>query len=506
MRWLAAILAVFAAPGTAHAEWFEATGPNVRVYAEGSADDAQALAEQIERFDAAMRYVRALPPGDMGPAGRLNVYVLRSVDSVGKLAGDRQAAGFYLARAGGSMAFVPARTASNSSLELSAQVVLLHEYTHHFMFRNYESAYPAWLAEGYAEFHSTARFEKDGSVVFGLPANHRAYSIFAGERVSMAKLIDPLATGLPLSAVYGRGWLLTHYLHFEPSRKGQLGAYVRAVNAGKTGVEAGEAAFGDLGKLDREVDAYARKRLTGLRVAPEAITPGAVTLRTLSAGEAAAMPIHIVSTRGVNAEQAKDLLPRARRALQPFPGDAFAQGVLAEAEFDAGNLAEAGAAADRAVAADPNARQGLIYQSMVLAAKAIVAKDTTAETMRAIRAPLFKANRLDPDDPLPMLMLYRTYLQTGRATPADAKSAILYAQKLAPEVGELRMLAAIEHLDTGNIEGARSLIAPLAFNAHGGGGGDRMRALLAAIDAKDAAQARALLTGPPAEQAKGAGD
>ncbi|WP_315762262.1 hypothetical protein [Sphingomonas sp. Y38-1Y] len=501
MRWLAWLVAFWAATGAAHAEWYEASGPNVRVFAEGRAADAQKLAEQIERFDAALRYVRNLPPGSTNPAGRLKVYVLRSVDSVAKLAGRASTAGFYVARPGGSMIFVPAKAGFGSNLDINAQVVLLHEYTHHFMFRNYANAYPAWLAEGYAEFHSTARFEDDGSVLFGMPADHRAWEIFAGERVPMAKLIDPMSNKLPMEAIYGRGWLLTHYLHFEETRKGQLGAYIRAVNAGKTGSDAGEAAFGDLRKLDRELDVYAKKRLTGLKVQAVAIKPGAVTLRTMGPAEAAAMPIHIVSTRGVDADQAKDLLPRARRALHPFSQDAFAQGVLAEAEFDAGNLDEAMAAATRAVAADPKARQGHVYQSMVLAAKARAAKDTSTETLRAIRAPLFKANRLDPDDPLPMMMLYQTYVETGRDVPPDASKAILYAQKLAPEVGELRMLAAAEYLGADNVDAARTLIAPLAYNAHGGGG-EQMRAFMAALDAKDAARARKLLVDGPRKDAE----
>lgn len=500
MRWLLLAWMLWAGVGTARAEWYEAAGANVRVLAEGRGEDARELAERIERFDAAMRYLRRLPPAENAGAGRLTVYVLRSQDAVEKLAGAQNIAGFYRPSARGSIAFVPARAGFGGQFDLSATTVLLHEYTHHFMFRNFEAAYPAWLAEGYAEFHSIARFEKDGSVLFGTPADHRAWEIFAGERVSLDKLLDPGTERLPMSAIYGRGWLLTHYLHFADTRKGQLGAYIRAINEGKTGLEAGRAAFGDLKTLDRELDAYAKRRLEGLRVGAEAIAPSPVTLRMLGPAESAAMPIHIVSTRGVTDKEAKQLLPRARRALAPFTADAFAQGVLAEAEFDAGNVAEAGRAAQYAVAADPRSRQGLVYSSMALAAAARARGDTSEATMRAIRAPLFAANRLDPDDALPMLMLYRSYLDLGQTPPESARKAILYAQKLAPEAPDLRMLAAAEYVSFGNREAARALVAPLAFNAHGGGG-EGVQALMAAIDAGDARAAREVLTGKRGENA-----
>ncbi|PCD04229.1 hypothetical protein COC42_08055 [Sphingomonas spermidinifaciens] len=495
MRWWAALWLCWAAIGVAHADWYEATGPNVRVFAEGQAENARQLAERLERLDAAMRIVRSVPPGDRGAAGRLNVYILRGgIDAIERLARQDSVAGFYRASARGSMAFVPGRAGIGRRGDLSAEIVLFHEYTHHFMFRNFDAAYPAWLAEGYAEFHSTARFEEDGSVTFGLPANHRAWEVLSGERVTLDRLLNPESTKLPMSAIYGRGWLLTHYLHFADARKGQLGAYIRSINAGRKGVEAAAAAFGDLKALDRELDRYAGQKLTGLRVPASVIRAGAVTVRTMSAAESAAMPIHIVSTHGVTAEEARKLLPKARRAIAPHPTDAFAQGVLAEAEFDAGNVAEAGAAADRALAADPTSRQGLIYRSMALAAQAEARKDKSAATLKAIRAPLFAANRRDPDDPLPMLMLYQSYAATVGAIPETARKAIVYAQTLAPEAEELRMLAAVEQVAAGDAEAARALVAPLAFNAHGGAG-KQIKALMAAIDAKDAAAARKALAG-----------
>ena len=42
--------------------------------------------------------------------------------------------------------------------------LFFHEYTHHLMTRTSRSAYPEWYSEGFAEFFSTPKFDRDGSV------------------------------------------------------------------------------------------------------------------------------------------------------------------------------------------------------------------------------------------------------------------------------------------------------------------------------------------------------
>jgi hypothetical protein len=105
----------------------------------------------------------------------------------------------------------------------------------------------AWFSEGYAEFVSTAAFEKE-YVQLGGAAQHRAYSLLAAKPVPAATLF---ATGQKLTdeqrgVMYGRGWLLTHYLMFDAARGRQLQQYLTALNAGTPSVTAATAAFGDL--------------------------------------------------------------------------------------------------------------------------------------------------------------------------------------------------------------------------------------------------------------------
>jgi hypothetical protein len=145
-----------------------------------------------------------------------------------------------------------------------------------------------------------------------------------------------------MEAFYSRAWLLTHFLSFEKARKGQLAAYLKAVNRGQDSLAAGREIFGDLKVLDAELNKYkSRTRLPYLRLSPEEIKIGAITIRELSRAEDALMDLRIRSDRGVNREQALDLVTKIRKAAQPFANDAAAQAILAEAEYDAGNYAAA---------------------------------------------------------------------------------------------------------------------------------------------------------------------
>src|SRR3546814_3738907 len=58
--------------------------------------------------------------------------------------------------------------------------------------------------------------------------------------------------------------LLTHYLLLGGERDGQLVQYVALLNKGLTWDQAAKEAFGDLGKLDQDLEAYRRTR--GMKV------------------------------------------------------------------------------------------------------------------------------------------------------------------------------------------------------------------------------------------------
>jgi tetratricopeptide (TPR) repeat protein len=408
-------------------------------------------------------------------------------------------------RAGGSIAIVPRSTGGSGTFDMDGQTVLLHEYSHHFMMSEVgAAAYPAWYIEGFAEFNSTTRFEKDGAIGFGLPANYRAYGLM---RLSMPaeKLFTSdadLKNDNMAEAFYSRSWLLTHYLTYEPSRQGQLRQYLKAINDGRDSLAAAREVFGDFKKLDAELDRYkTRKRLPYLRLTPEELQIGAVSVRELSPAQDALMELRIRSDRGVGREEAIELVARIRKAAAPYPNDAIAQAILAEAEYDAGNYDAAEAAADRAIAADPKSIDALLYKGRALAGKLVQAKSEDPKAWKEVRSWLVKANKLDPEHAEPLLLFYNSFGQQGGKPSASAVAGLIKAHDLAPQDRALRMQVAREYLLAGKVEDARFTLAPIAFDPHAGEMGKFAAALLASLSKGDAKAAVRILEAEP--EAKG---
>ena len=302
-RILAFALAIAAAAAVSPAEaaWRQASSAHFVIYSEDDEKTLREFATKLERYDAAMRYMRGLPDPEISPQNRLTVFVVPSVNAVRKLYGKGGSGigGFYTGRASGSYAISPRSIGAGGNID--EQIVLLHEYAHHFMMQTYPGAFPAWLIEGFAEFHSTARFDKDGAVGLGLPANHRAYGLLAMQPIRIEKLlassVDDLADA-EKDSFYGRGWLLTHFLTLDASRRGQLTAYVAQINSGTDSLTAARKVFGDLAELDKELNRYVRQRtLRYVRLAPEVIKVKPISVRPLSPGEAAIFREYNVSYR-----------------------------------------------------------------------------------------------------------------------------------------------------------------------------------------------------------------
>lgn len=491
----------------ASADWHEASSKHFVVYSEQRPEKLRAFADELERFDKAMRVMWGLQDRDIGSAGRVTVYVVDEVADVARLSKSRGIAGFYSGRATGPVAFVP-RKAGTSDTDLSATAILFHEYAHHFMFRNWpHSAYPAWFSEGFAEFNATTHFDKEGNAIVGFPPQYRAWGIFQ-DSLPLERMLAADTAKLredQMQSLYGRGWLLTHYVMIEGSRAKQGEAYLKAINDGQSALDAAKSAFGDLRTLDRELDRYARGRFGARKIAAAAIAPGEIRLRRLTPGEEAFMDVRIRSTAGVNAETAPRVYAAARKAAAPYPDDAAVQRALAETAYDAGDFAAAEAAADRAIAADPKLVEAHCYKAMAAMAKATEAKDFSAETWKAIRKTIVAANKLDPDDPEPLMLYFRSFVAAGAAPTENARAGLYQAFEYAPQDDELRFNVALTRLRDGKIKEARETIRPLAFDPHGGAIAEHASKIVAAIDSGDAKAALAAAESPDAAAKEGSG-
>ena len=479
------IAALLGAAAPANAAWREARSTHFVIYSEDKPEALKEFAEELERYDAGMRLLRGIPAATDSPGNKLTIFAVSGVSAIQKLAGGNgMIAGFYNPSAGRSAAFVPRRMSGGRG-ELDSDEVLRHEYAHHFMYRNFPAAFPLWFSEGFAEFHSTARVQPDGAIDFGLPAQHRSLELFHLGSLPIETLLQPERKKLTANDVlllYGRGWLLTHYLTLSPERKGQLGAYLAAVNAGKSSLDAAKDAFGDLKTLNSQLESYKRAKMTYMRLPAAKLSIGPVEVRDLSEGADAIMTVFFRSRRGVSREEAADLAKTARRIAARYPGDQFVQLRLAEAEFDADNLAEADAAADRVLAQDPKSLDALLYKGRVAVARLHKAESKDAAAWTQARRWFMSANRADTSAPEPPIAYYDSFLEQGIAPTANAAAGLKAALALAPEDWRLRFTVARQWLREGKGKEARATLAVAAYGGHSAGSAEFAAMMIGEID------------------------
>jgi len=487
MRIFALFLALLMLPSAARADWLEASSEHFVVYADDSEKDIERFSRQLESYHKAMELVTGVETGTPSPSNRVTVFVVRNEREVRRLFGEggRNVGGFYIPRAGGSLAIIPSVRARSRDIHYS-MIVLLHEYAHHFLISNSRIPQPRWVSEGGAEFFASAEFERDGGMSLGRPAAHRAGELWYAREVRAEELLDPNTyekrrTGR-YDAFYGKSWLLYHYLTFEEERSGQLREYLVELAQGQGSREAAEAVFGDFGELDDELERYMRQpRMLSMVFRAEQVASGPVTVRRLREGEAEMMPVRIRSRRGVTTEQAAELLVDAREVAAEYPDDPAVLAALAEAEYDAGNDAEAIAAADKALALDPAQTNAYVQKGYALFRRAAEADDRAAAYREAI-GPFVELNRIENDHPLPLVYFHRSFVERGAEPSELAQHGLERAAELAPFDLGLRFSVAIQHLQGGRAAQARSDLVPIAYNPHGGEMAPLAQAMIEALD------------------------
>ncbi|MEO6214941.1 MAG: hypothetical protein ABIO86_02830 [Sphingomonas sp.] len=492
----AAMVLAIAVP--ANAAWRQARTDHFILTIDDTEDGARSFAERLERFDGAMRRLYAVADNPDQHARPIAIYALK-YELFNQSCGCPGILGFYHQRAEGSFIFtmhMPDSDKKSKTGSWSSQALLLHEFSHHFTFSNFPIAYPYWFAEGFAEFNANTSFEPDGSVIIGYPANYRAEALLSGAQISSKQFFDPQRYGFIANTdlIYGRGWLLTHYLMLNPQRSGQLGAYLAAMNRGKPSLEAAQEAFGDLKKLNAELDVYKRSRLLAPLRIPPAASPPHVTVTTLSPGQAEMMPIRMPMLYGVAKGYGLRMAIPAARIAAKHPDDALVQEQSAEAELLAGRLDKADEAADRALKLKPDLVDALIRKGMIAIRRAREAKSTDPATWTAARSWLLKANRADPNAVFPLYLYYLSYPQAKTKPTPGAIKGLMRAAALAPESSGVRMALARQMLVDGDAPSARNLLQPIAFAPHRPIGENLPREVVDLIDAGKIEEARAMMT------------
>lgn len=289
-----AVLLLFVSLTTAWAvpagKWVEVRTPNFIVVSNAGEAQARKIAVQFEQvrslFQDSLSYVK----GSLSPT--ITILAVKDEDSLRELLPEYWADKGHAHPAG---IFIERYYQFQVALNLSAHgdnpyENLYHEY-YHSVTVPYFPGLPTWVAEGLADFWGN-------SVISGKTAD-----IGVPNGVLIAELRSTPLIPLPelfkvdhnspyyneqnkVSIFYAESWALVHYLMLgdKQAHNSAFGAYLGALNGGASQDEAAAKAFGDVRKLQQNLEQYIRGlTFPAIQVtAPAKVEEGTLAARALS--------------------------------------------------------------------------------------------------------------------------------------------------------------------------------------------------------------------------------
>lgn len=472
-------------PMPAFATWFEARTPNFVVLSDGPKKQAEDFASRLERFDRILRINTGNE--NVQPGLPLRVVLRRNAREVQELAwwAGKDLVGFYTAGLRGPVAVVD-RSAARSQFDLSGEMVLYHEYAHHFMLQYTPFAYPVWYTEGFAEYFATALFRANGDVDLGRAAMSRAPSLAFEKWLPLEQLLAAKAVGgtpHETRMLYAQGWLLAHMLLSDETRTRQLAAYLRALGKGAAIEDAWNEAFGkSIAASDADLRAYfERIKKTGISFrrfyAPkfEAVE---VVVRQLRDAEAAAVELDIRLREDVRPEDRDAVWAEAQGLVQRFPQDAYVLTLASEAALATDRFTDAAQLADRALSIDANSQRAMVVRGASGIEPLLHSSEVDESRVVEARRWIVRANRLNPDDPMALLYNYLSYTVRMVEPSENALAGLRVAHAVLPQSARVTLTLGWALLGLNLLPEATRVLSPLAYAPHESGASTEARRML----------------------------
>ncbi|HEU4939266.1 MAG TPA: tetratricopeptide repeat protein [Vicinamibacterales bacterium] len=309
--------------------------------------------------------------------------------------------------------------------------VVFHEYTHFILQQNFRSL-PLWVNEGTADFYSTFRSNyKDGKSLVGTPPTGRLATLRDRGVMSLDRILtnegsstayrDPDTVHL----FYAQSWAFVHYLQLgnNGKRRGQISAYLAALDQGMPIEQAFFAAFGvTLAQMQNELGLYVRQPiLQAFLFSPKIATADVATLAVdrLTQSDAAYVQADLLLQMGAT-EDAERLLTNV---LAIDPSHVGAKIALARVRGRQDRRDEAIAALEGLTAANPATFSAQLYLAgMLRAARRYEAAMRAAE----------RAVALDRESTYAWYELNLSALASGRDKEANEALAQIIARDSSP--------------------------------------------------------------------------
>ena len=410
--------------GAGHDKWVEVRSPNFIVVSNAGEGAARKVAVQFEQIRALFRdsfdYVRA----HASPV--ITILAVKDEDSLRELLpeywetkGHSHPAGIFINSFYQFQVGVDLAASGENPYE-----AIYHEY-YHSVTMPYFPGLPVWMAEGLADLYGNTEIgDKDASVGFpssALIAELRTHTLIPLATLFQVDHNSPYYNEQnKVSIFYAESWALTHYLVLgdQQAHQSAVATYLGALDQGATQEQAAAKAFGDLGKLQTDLEHYIHSfSFPYVKVpAPAKIAPNELQVRALSDAESDAY-------RGgflVGHRQYKYAQPLLEEAARLDPQLALAQENLALLHYAQQERTEALASLSAAIALDSkNAFTRYLRASLSFSGGGAAARDPQVED------DLRQAVAANPNF-APTYGLLATYLTTqGEKLP----EALDFAQK-----------------------------------------------------------------------------
>ncbi len=265
MRKLAVALSFFCSITVARADstphWFEVRSDHFIVLTDTSEKQARHTAGQFERMRSLFHTV--LPNAASDAASPIVVLALKDKKDFATLEPTA-----YLAKNALNLDGLFLRTPDQNYILLRLDsegdhpyATVYHEYTH-FVTRKAEWL-PLWLSEGLAEFYQNTTIEEKDALV-GQPSADDIYYLRDNRLLPLPTLLavdhnSPYYHDEQKGSVfYSESWALTHMLEIGDStnKTARIRDYAKLLINHVDPVTAAQQAFGDLGKLQKQLESY----------------------------------------------------------------------------------------------------------------------------------------------------------------------------------------------------------------------------------------------------------
>ncbi len=472
--------------------WMRLESPHFVYFATGDEQKARNEVAALERYRTLLE---GLIPRETRSERKLTVYAAGNVGDLNRIRPGVHAdiAGFYNA----SVEHVSATTAPFRAFErqkdmmrhvraMDAQVILFHEYAHHFMKANLEKAFPDWYSEGFAEFVSTADFTDEG-VWIGKFTNLRGQWLGNGDWLSIDKFFTRKGLNRNQTQMYyAQAWLAVHYMFTHPERARAFDRYAMAISSGDDPVAAFQPAFGiTVQEFDKELRDYKREKLSIFQLAEKKVDhASAITVQRLSAAanELLASMAFIRSVPLIN--QAKDTVAHVRKEAAKFHDDPFAIEALATVELWYGEPAKARELADKLIALNP-ARAETQHLSGLCDLRAGYANNDI-ELFKRARGSFAEAHRQDKTMAVSLFRYIECLARIEGGFTQHMLDVALEAHRLDPQVVVIKILAAQGLIQHKRWKEAEVLLSALMMEPHEADSNGRIRTLMEAARAQQA--------------------